>query len=112
MNPGISCCGHSWASAGSLTEPSASSRVSWSEMCIRDSTRLASQVASEVRQHFAKETLTAAIPRSVRVSEAPSYGQSVLTYHSASAGAQAYFDAAAELARRGAGIDEMKERSA
>ncbi len=75
-------------------------------------TRLASQVASEVRQHFAKETLTAAIPRSVRVSEAPSYGQSVLTYHSASAGAQAYFDAAAELARRGAGIDEMKERSA
>ena len=75
-------------------------------------TRLASQVASEVRQHFAKETLTAAIPRSVRVSEAPSYGQSVLTDHSASAGAQAYFDAAAELARRGAGIDEMKERSA
>ena len=36
----------------------------------------------------------AVIPRSVRVSEAPSYGQTVLTYHSASAGAQAYLDAA------------------
>ncbi len=65
-------------------------------------TRLSAQVAAEVRQHFPHETLTAAIPRSVRVSEAPSYGQSVLTYHAASAGAQAYLAAAAELAQRGA----------
>lgn len=65
-------------------------------------TRLAAQVAEQVRQHFPAETLRAAIPRSVRVSEAPSYGQSVLTYHSASAGAQAYLDAATELAERGA----------
>jgi chromosome partitioning protein len=69
-------------------------------------TRLASQVANEVRRHFPNETLEATIPRSVRVSEAPSYGQSVITYHSASAGAQAYVDAATELARRGAGITE------
>ena len=48
------------------------------------------------------ETLTTAIPRSVRVSEAPSYGQTVITYHQASAGAQAYLAAAEEIARRGA----------
>jgi chromosome partitioning protein len=65
-------------------------------------TRLANQVAGEVRQHFPSETLQAVIPRSVRVSEAPSYGQSVITYHEASAGAQAYLEAAAELAQRGA----------
>lgn len=65
-------------------------------------TRLSAQVANEVRTHFAAETLTAAIPRSVRVSEAPSYGQTVITYHQASAGAQAYLAAAQEIARRGA----------
>ncbi len=65
-------------------------------------TRLSAQVANEVRTHFATETLSAAIPRSVRVSEAPSYGQTVITYHQASAGAQAYLAAAAEIAHRGA----------
>lgn len=69
-------------------------------------TRLASQVATEVRRHFPNETLQATIPRSVRVSEAPSYGQSVITYHAASTGAQAYLDAAAELAHRGANQKE------
>ena len=66
-------------------------------------TRLSAQVADEVRRHFAKETLQAAIPRSVRVSEAPSYGQTVMTYHPASAGAHAYQAAAEEMARRGEG---------
>lgn len=65
-------------------------------------TRLATQVSEEVRKHFPNETLGATIPRSVRVSEAPSYGQSVINYHAASAGAQAYLQAAAELAQRGA----------
>ena len=65
-------------------------------------TRLASQVAEQVREHFPRETLETIIPRSVRVSEAPSYGQSVLSYHAASAGAQAYLAAAEELAVRGA----------
>lgn len=64
-------------------------------------TRLSTQVANEVRTHFPTETLTTAIPRSVRVSEAPSYGQTVITYHQASAGAQAYLAAAEEVARRG-----------
>ncbi len=70
-------------------------------------TRLATQVASEVRKHFPAETLAAAIPRSVRVSEAPSYGQSVINYHTASAGAQAYLDAAKEIAHRGATAKEQ-----
>jgi len=63
-------------------------------------TRLASQVADEVRDHFGAVVLGAVIPRSVRVSEAPSYGQSVMTYDPGSTGAQAYLEAARELARR------------
>ncbi len=65
-------------------------------------TRLASQVADEVRDHFGGIVLGSVIPRSVRVSEAPSYGQSVMTYDPGSSGAQAYLEAARELARRNA----------
>ncbi|MDO5533559.1 MAG: ParA family protein [Propionibacteriaceae bacterium] len=65
-------------------------------------TNLASQVADEVRRHFERETLTAVIPRSVRVAEAPSYGQTVITYQLNSVGAQAYLAAASEIAERGA----------
>ncbi len=61
-------------------------------------TRLAAQVADEVREHFGDVVLGAVIPRSVRVSEAPSYGQSVITYDPGSSGAQAYLDAAREMA--------------
>ena len=64
-------------------------------------TRLAEQVAEEVRTHFGDTVLRTAIPRSVRVSEAPGYGQSVLTYDPASRGALAYLDAAREIAERG-----------
>jgi chromosome partitioning protein len=63
-------------------------------------TRLASQVADEVRDHFGAVVLGSVIPRSVRVSEAPSYGQSVMTYDPGSTGAVAYLEAARELARR------------
>jgi chromosome partitioning protein len=64
-------------------------------------TRLAAQVAEEVRKHFAEQTLPIVIPRSVRISEAPSYGQTVLTYHPDSAGSVSYLAAAHEIARRG-----------
>lgn len=64
-------------------------------------TNLSAQVAAEVRKHFARETLKAVVPRSVRVAEAPSYGQSVLSYQFNSVGAQAYLHAAAEIAERG-----------
>ncbi len=63
-------------------------------------TRLAQQVAEEVRTHFAKEVLRTVIPRSVRVSEAPSFGQTVIAYDGQSAGAIAYREAAVELIRR------------
>lgn len=64
-------------------------------------TRLAQQVADEVRSHFPREVLATVIPRSVRVSEAPSFGQTVIAYDGASAGAVAYREAAVEIARRG-----------
>ena len=60
-------------------------------------TRLASQVAQEVRTHFGEQVLATIIPRSVRVSEAPSYGQTVVTYDPTSSGALAYREAAAEV---------------
>jgi len=65
-------------------------------------TNLANQVVEEVRQHFAEQTLRTLIPRSVRISEAPSYGQSVITYDANSPGSLSYREAAAEIAHRGA----------
>jgi chromosome partitioning protein len=65
-------------------------------------TRLADQVADEVRSHFGSTVLRTTIPRSVRVSEAPGYGQSVLTYDPGSRGSLAYLEAAREIAHRGA----------
>jgi chromosome partitioning protein len=65
-------------------------------------TRLAAQVADDVRAHFGDTVLQTIIPRSVRVSEAPSYGQSVITYDPASTGALAYLEAAREVAAQNA----------
>jgi chromosome partitioning protein len=65
-------------------------------------TNLANQVVDDVREHFPKETLSTIIPRSVRISEAPSYGQSVITYDPSSPGSLSYLEAASEIARRGA----------
>lgn len=65
-------------------------------------TNLASQVADEVRQHFAQEVLQTIIPRSVRISEAPSYQQTVVNYDPTSSGSLAYYNAAIEIAERGA----------
>jgi chromosome partitioning protein len=65
-------------------------------------TSLSSQVADEVRKHFGPQTLNAVIPRSVRVSEAPSFGQPVISYDQRSAGSLSYLEAAIELANRGA----------
>ena len=65
-------------------------------------TNLANQVVDEVRQHFPKQVLDTLIPRSVRISEAPSYGQSVISYDNNSPGSLSYREAANEIARRGA----------
>ena len=64
-------------------------------------TNLAQQVVADVRQHFPDKVLNTLIPRSVRVSEAPSYGQTVISYDQNSPGSLSYLEAAAEIAIRG-----------
>jgi chromosome partitioning protein len=64
-------------------------------------TRLSPQVVEEVRRHFPEQTFQTVIPRSVRLSEAPSYGKPVLEYEPSSRGASAYADLAQELIQRG-----------
>ena len=64
-------------------------------------TRLADLVEQDVRAHFGDKVLRSVIPRNVRVSEAPSYSQSVMTYDPGSRGAISYFEAAQEIAERG-----------
>ena len=63
-------------------------------------TNLAAQVVHEVKEHFPGEVLDSKIPRSVRIAEAPSYQQSVISYDRSSTGALAYLEAAAELVQR------------
>jgi chromosome partitioning protein len=65
-------------------------------------TNLANQVVEEVREHFPRQVLNTLIPRSVRISEAPSYGQSVISYDNNSPGSLSYREAASEMALRGA----------
>ncbi|GIG64395.1 hypothetical protein Pen01_06900 [Phytomonospora endophytica] len=69
-------------------------------------TKLADQVEQEVRGHFGDTVLKSVVPRSVRVSEAPGYGQSVMTYDPGSRGATSYFEAAEEIAVRGAAMGD------
>ncbi len=63
-------------------------------------TRLAAQVVDEVRQQFGETVLETMVPRSVRISEAPSYGETVMTYDPSSSGAMSYLEAAREIALR------------
>jgi chromosome partitioning protein len=63
-------------------------------------TRLADQVAEDVRGHFGPRVLDAVIPRNVRVSEAPGFGQTVVSYDGGSRGAVSYIDAARQFAAR------------
>ena len=65
-------------------------------------TKLADQVANDVRDHFGDKVLRTVIPRSVKVSEAPGYGMTIIEYDPGSRGAMSYLDASRELAHRGA----------
>jgi chromosome partitioning protein len=69
-------------------------------------TNLSREVADEVRTHFPEQVLEAAIPRSVRISEAPSFGQTIISYDPTSSGALSYREAALEIANRGAAPKE------
>ena len=64
-------------------------------------TRLSNDVAANVRSHFPAELIDIPIPRAVRISEAPSYNQTVMTYDPLSPGAIAYMQIAREIAERG-----------
>ena len=69
------------------------------------STRLANDVADEIRKHYPNELIDIPIPRAVRVSEAPGFNQTVMTYDASSPGAIAYMSVARELAERGKPFD-------
>ena len=74
-------------------------------------TRLANDVANDVRAHFPKELIDIPIPRAVRISEAPSFRQTVMTYDASSPGAIAYMQVAREIALRGAGPRDQNPES-
>ena len=63
-------------------------------------TNLSAQVVAEVRQHFRERVYDTVIPRTVRLSEAPSFGKSILEYDSSGGGARAYRALAQEFLKR------------
>jgi chromosome partitioning protein len=67
-------------------------------------TVLSAQVAEEVRRHYPALTFQTVIPRNVRLSEAPSFGRSILDYDPYSRGAEAYQALALEVASRAPGL--------
>ena len=69
-------------------------------------TRLSNDVAANVRSHFPNELIDIPIPRAVRVSEAPSYNHTVMTYDPLSPVAIAYMQVAREIAERGKPVIE------
>ena len=64
-------------------------------------TRLSTDVATEVREHFGNLVFDTVVPRSVRLAEAPSHGVPITRYDSRSAGADAYYRVALEVVERG-----------
>ena len=76
-------------------------------------TNLSAQVVQEVRSHFSREAFDTLVPRSVRLSEAPSYGLTILEYDPNSRGAIAYASLAEELAKRsGQTVPEVSRNGA
>jgi chromosome partitioning protein len=74
-------------------------------------TKLADQVADEVRRYFGAKVLRTVIPRSVKVSEAPGYSMTIIDYDPGSRGAMSYLDASRELAERDGPASEEGEQS-
>ncbi len=73
-------------------------------------TKLSAQVVEEVRKHFGEAVYETVIPRSVRLSEAPSFGQPVVVYDPRGPGASAYRSLAREFIRRNEGAKKPKSR--
>ncbi len=77
-------------------------RVAGMLMTMHDArTRISGEVIGEVRRHFPDLAFSTVVPRNVRVAEAPSHGEPVIRYDPHCVGADAYFEAAKEVARRG-----------
>jgi chromosome partitioning protein len=77
-------------------------RVTGMLMTMHDArTRVSGDVIGEVRRHFPQLAFRTVVPRNVRLAEAPSYGEPVIRYDPHCAGADAYFEAAKEVAARG-----------
>ena len=62
---------------------------------------LANEVSAQLIEHFGDKVFRTVVPRNVRLAEAPSYGEPVIRYDPHCAGADAYFEAAKEVAARG-----------
>src|SRR5699024_12578725 len=92
-------------------DPNRRARISTDQApLVRGAAKLAEQVAGEVREHFGDAVLRTVIPRSVKVSEAPGYGMTILQYDAGSRGALAYLDAAQEINSRSDGsVDRAQE---
>jgi chromosome partitioning protein len=73
-------------------------------------TRLSQEVADEVRRHFPKQVFRTMIPRNVRLGEAPSFGETILTYSPNSAGAMAYASLTDELLARETSSNDVNVR--
>jgi len=73
-------------------------------------TKLADQVADEVRRYFGSKVLRTVIPRSVKVSEAPGYSMTIIDYDPGSRGAMSYLDASREIAERDAPAPEEGDK--
>jgi chromosome partitioning protein len=73
-------------------------------------TRLAEQVVAEIRRHFGELVYQTIVPRSVRLSEAPGYGQPIALYDPMSRGGIAYRDLAHEVAARAGLLSEGERR--
>jgi chromosome partitioning protein len=74
-------------------------------------TNLSQQVADEVRKHFS-QTFKAVIPRSVRLSEAPSHGKTIFEYDGSSRAAAAYAEVAAEIVNTEKQVDQVRHGGA
>jgi chromosome partitioning protein len=70
-------------------------------------TNLATEVVTEISQHFPKEKFDTLIPRNIRLSEAPSYGRTILEHDPRSPGALAYQKLAEEVIARAANMESL-----
>lgn len=75
-------------------------------------TLLSQEVYEEVKNHYPEALLETVIPRAVKISEAPSFGKTIIAYDNRSSGSNAYRQAALEIATKGAEAEAAKAKAA